>query len=166
MGDYNNKQSITTTMKKADNTIADNPRARRDYSIEDRFEAGLVLEGWEVKSLRQKRLQLKESYAYVKDCEIWLLGAHISPLPSSNANPEPLPTRTRKLLLNKPEIRRLIGAVERKGYTLVPIKAYWKNNRAKIELGLGKGKHTHDRRADEKQRDWHKQKHRLLKRPS
>lgn len=150
-------------MKNSDKTIADNPQARRNYFIEDRFEAGLALEGWEVKSLRQKRLQLKEAYAYVKDGEVWLLGAHISPLPSSNAHPEPAPTRTRKLLLNKTEIRRLIGAVERKGYTLVPLKAYWKNNRAKIELGVGKGKQAHDRRDAEKRRDWQREKRRLLK---
>ena len=153
-------------MKNTDTTIADNAKARYNYLIEDRFEAGLVLEGWEVKSLRQNRLQLKESYAYIKDGEVWLLGAHISPLPSSNANPEPMPTRTRKLLLNKMEIRRLIGAIERKGYTLVPLKAYWKNNRAKILLGLGKGKHAHDRRASEKQHDWQREKRRLLKRSS
>ncbi len=150
-------------MKNADNLIADNPRARRNYFIEDRFEAGLALEGWEVKSLRQKRLQLKEGYAYVKDGEVWLLGAHISPLPSSNAHPEPAPSRTRKLLLNKTEIKRLIGAVERKGYTLVPLKAYWKNNRAKIEIGVGKGKHAHDQRDAEKRRDWQREKRRLLK---
>lgn len=150
-------------MKNADKLIADNPQARRNYFIEDRFEAGLALEGWEVKSLRQKRLQLKEGYAYVKDGEVWLLGAHISPLPSSNAHPEPAPSRTRKLLLNKAEIRRLIGAVERKGYTLIPLKAYWKNNRAKIEIGVGKGKHAHDRRDAEKRRDWQREKRRLLK---
>ncbi len=150
-------------MKNTDSLIADNPQARRNYFIEDRFEAGLALEGWEVKSLRQKRLQLKEGYAYVKDGEVWLLGAHISPLPSSNAHPEPVPSRTRKLLLNKTEIRRLIGAVERKGYTLVPLKAYWKNNRAKVEIGVGKGKHVHDRRDAEKRRDWQREKRRLLK---
>ena len=150
-------------MKNTDRLIADNPQARRNYFIEDRFEAGLALEGWEVKSLRQKRLQLKEGYAYVKDGEVWLLGAHISPLPSSNAHPEPVPSRTRKLLLNKTEIRRLIGAVERKGYTLVPLKAYWKNNRAKVEIGVGKGKHVHDRRDAEKRRDWQREKRRLLK---
>ena len=151
-------------MKKNADVIADNPKARHNYYIEEQFEAGIVLEGWEVKSLRQKRLQLKESYAYVRDGEAWLLGAHISPLPSSNAHPEPEPARTRKLLLSKAEIRRLVGAVERKGYTLVPLKAYWKNNRAKIQIGVGKGKHAHDRRADEKRRDWQREKRRLLKR--
>ena len=150
-------------MRGGGDTIADNPQARRNYFIEDRLEAGLALQGWEVKSLRQKRLQLKESYAFIKNGEIWLLGAHISPLPSSGTNPEPAPARTRKLLLNKMEIKRLLGAVERKGYTLVPLKAYWKNNRAKIQLGVGKGKHAHDRRAAEKQRDWQREKRRLLK---
>lgn len=150
-------------MRGGGDTIADNPQARRNYFIEDRLEAGLALQGWEVKSLRQKRLQLKESYAFVKNGEVWLLGAHISPLPSSGANPETAPARTRKLLLNKTEIKRLTGVVERKGYTLVPLRAYWKNNRAKIQLGVGKGKHTHDRRAAEKQRDWQREKRRLLK---
>ena len=150
-------------MQNKSSSIADNPQARRNYSIEELLEAGIVLEGWEVKSLRQKRMQLKESYAYIKEGEVFLLGAHISPLPSSNAHPEPAPTRTRKLLLNKVEIKRLIGAVERKGYTLVPLKAYWKNNHAKIQIGIGKGKHAHDRRATEKQRDWQREKRRLLK---
>ena len=151
-------------MKKANHIIAHNPRARYNYHIENQFETGIVLEGWEVKSLRENRLQLKESYAYIKDGEVWLLGAHISPLPSSNLHPEPEPTRTRKLLLKKIEIKRLIGAVERKGYTLIPLKAYWKKNCAKIQLGIGKGKQTQDRRATEKQRDWQREKRRLLKR--
>ncbi len=150
-------------MKNSGGTIAENTSARREYHIEKHIEAGLMLEGWEVKSLQQRRLRLKESYAYVKDGEVWLLGAHISPLPSCNAHPKPQPDRTRKLLLNKAEIKYLIGTIERKGYTLIPLKAYWKQNFAKIQLGVGKGKQVGDRRAEEKQRDWQREKRRLLK---
>ncbi len=144
--------------------IVKNPRASYDYTIEERFTAGLVLEGWEVKSLRQKRAHLKESYALIKNGEAWLLGAHISPLPSCSSHAEAAPARTRKLLLTRREIARLAGLLERKGYTLVPLKMYWKKNRAKLELGLGKGKQIHDKRAAERRKEWEREKRRALSR--
>ena len=146
-----------------DNTIAVNKKARHDYFIEDTFEAGLVLEGWEVKSLRSKSIQLKESYVLLKDAEAWLFGVHISPLPTASTHINPDPLRSRKLLLNRREIDRLIGAVERKGYTIVPLKLYWKKGRAKAEVGLAKGKQLHDKRASSKDRDWQREKARLTK---
>ena len=142
--------------------IVKNPRAAYDYAIEERFTAGLALEGWEVKSLRQKRAHLKESYALIKNGEAWLIGAHISPLPSCSTHVEAAPVRTRKLLLKRREIARLAGLLERKGYTLVPLKMYWQKNLAKLELGLGKGKQTHDKRADERRKDWEREKRRML----
>lgn len=123
----------------------------------------MELQGWEVKSLRAGRVQLKESYALLKDGEAFLFGCHISALSSASTHIVADPTRTRRLLLHRNEINRLIGAVERKGYTLVPLGLYWKNGRAKLELGLGKGKKQHDKRATEKDRDWQRQKERLLK---
>ncbi len=152
-----------TTKPKSSGSIIQNKQARFEYFIEETFEAGVALEGWEVKSLRAGRVQLKESYALLKDGEAFLFGCHISPLQSASTHVQPDPTRTRKLLLHRREINRLIGAVERKGYTLVPIALYWKNGRAKLELGLGKGKKQHDKRATEKDRDWQRQKERLLK---
>ena len=146
-----------------DNTIAVNKKARHDYFIEDTHEAGIALEGWEVKSLRAKNIQLKESYILLKSGEAWLLGAHISALPTASTHIKPDPTRTRKLLLHRNEIDRLVGAVERKGYTIVPLKLYWKKGRAKIELGVAKGKQQHDKRSTEKDRDWQRQKSRLMK---
>ncbi len=145
------------------NTIAINKKARHDYFIEERFEAGLALEGWEVKSFRDKRVQLKESYVLIKDAEAWLFGAHISPLPTASTHITPDPLRTRKLLLHRSELARLIGAVERKGYTLVPLALYWKRGRAKLEIGLAKGKKQYDKRAAEKQQDWQRQKQRIMK---
>ncbi len=145
------------------NIIAVNRQARHDYFIEATFEAGLVLEGWEVKSLRAGRVNLKESYVLLKDGEAWLLGAHISPLASASTHVNPDPTRTRKLLLHKQELNRLIGQVERRGYTLIPLKLYWKKNRVKLEIGLAKGKKLYDKRATEKERDWQREKQRLLK---
>lgn len=144
-------------------TIAANPKARHDYFIEDRFEAGLVLEGWEVKSLRAGRLQLKESYVVIRSGELWLLGAHISPLTSASTHVNPEPLRTRKLLLKRSEVDRLIGAVERRGYALVPLSMYWKHGRAKLEIALAKGKKQHDKRTTEKDRDWQRQQQRLLR---
>ncbi len=146
-----------------DRTIAVNKKARHDFFIEERLEAGLALEGWEVKSLREKRVQLKESYVLVKDDEAWLLGAHISPLPTASTHIHPDPLRTRKLLLHRSEIARLIGAIERKGYTVVPLALYWRKGRAKLEIGLAKGKKQYDKREDAKQRDWARDKQRLLK---
>ncbi len=144
-------------------TIALNKKARHDYFITDRFEAGIVLEGWEVKSLRAGRIQLSDSYVLIKDNEAWLLGALITPLPTASTHIHPDPTRTRKLLLNRTELDKLIGAVERKGFTLVPLAMYWKRSRAKLEIGLAKGKQAHDKRATQKERDWQRQKQRLLK---
>ena len=144
-------------------TIALNKRAHFDYFIEERLEAGMALEGWEVKSARASKAQITESYVVIKNNEAWLLGAHFSPLSSASSHIRPDPTRTRKLLLNRPELDRLLGAVERKGYTLVPLALYWKKGRAKLEIGLAKGKKAHDKRATEKERDWQRQKERLLR---
>ncbi len=143
--------------------IAVNKKARHDFFIENRLEAGLSLEGWEVKSLRAGRAQLTESYVLLRDGEAWLFGAHISPLTSASTHVKTDPTRTRKLLLHRHEIDNLIGQVERKGYTLVPLALYWKKGRAKLEIGLAKGKKQHDKRAAEKDRDWEREKARILK---
>jgi SsrA-binding protein len=144
-------------------TIAVNKRARHDFFIEDKLEAGLVLEGWEVKSLRDKRVQLTESYVLIKDGEVWLFGAHISPLPTVSTHIKADPLRNRKLLLHQRELARFIGAVERKGYTLVPLTLYWKRGRVKLEVALAKGKKQYDKRATDKHRDWQRQKQRIMK---
>ena len=144
-------------------TIAVNRKARHDYFIEDTIEAGLSLEGWEVKSLRAGRGNLTEGYATVRNGEIFLFGAHISPLPSASTHVQADPTRTRKMLLNRREIDRLVGAVERKGYTLVPLSLYWQRGRVKLGLGLAKGKKQHDKRATDKDRDWQRQRERIMK---
>ena len=144
-------------------TIALNRKARHDYAIEQCFEAGLMLKGWEVKSLRAGRAQLKESYVKLKNGEVWLIGCHISPLDSASTHVEPDPTRTRKLLLNLHEISKLIGAVERSGYTLVPLALYWKKAHVKIEIALAKGKKEHDKRQAAKDQEWSRQKDRLRK---
>ncbi|MDX1610520.1 MAG: SsrA-binding protein SmpB [Halofilum sp. (in: g-proteobacteria)] len=155
--------SKTKNGKPGGNVVAVNRRARHDYFIEERFEAGLELEGWEVRSLRSGRAQIAEAYVVVKRGEVWLLGAHVPPLNSASTHVAPDPARTRKLLLHRREIDRLIGAVERKGYTLVPLQLYWKRGRAKLEIGLAKGKRKHDKRETEKQRDWERQKQRILR---
>ncbi len=144
--------------------IAENRKARFDYFIEQRYEAGLALQGWEVKSLRAGRAQLKEAYVYVRGGEAFLIGAHLSPLPSASSHVIADPVRTRKLLLNRSELDGLVGAVERRGYTLVPLELYWKHGRAKLAVGLAKGKKQHDKRATEKERDWQRDKARLLRR--
>ena len=144
--------------------IAENRKARFDYFIEDRFEAGLALAGWEVKAMRAGRAQLKEAYVYLRGGEAFLIGAHLSPLTSASTHVTADPVRTRKLLLHRSELQRLIGAVERRGYTLVPLELYWKNGRAKLEVGLAKGKKQHDKRATEKDRDWQRDKARALRR--
>ena len=146
------------------NTIALNRKASYDYTLEDKFEAGIVLQGWEVKSLRDGRAQLKESYVSVYKGEIYLLGAHFSPLPSASTHVHPIPTRKRKLLLQRKEINKLIGATERDGYTIVPLSLYWQRGRAKLKIALAKGKKKYDKRQSEKQRDWDRHKHRLLQR--
>jgi len=145
-------------------TIAENRKARHDYFIEDRYEAGLALEGWEVKSLRAGRAQLKEAYVYLRNGEAWLFGAHFSPLTSASTHVQADPTRTRKLLLHRHQIDQLIGAVERRGYTIVPLNLHWKAGRAKLEIGLARGKKQHDKRATDKARDWEREKQRVLKR--
>lgn len=144
--------------------IAENRKARFDYFIEERYEAGLALQGWEVKAMRAGRAQLKEAYVYLRGGEAFLIGAHISPLPSTSSHVVADPVRTRKLLLHHSELSGLIGAVERKGYTLVPLELYWKSGRAKLQVGLAKGKKQHDKRAVEKDRDWQRDKARLLRR--
>ena len=144
-------------------TIAVNRKARHDYFIEDEYEAGLVLEGWEVKSLRDGRAQLKESYVVVIRGEIFLVGAHFSPLKTASTHIHPNPTRDRKLLLNAREISKLIGATERDGYTIVPLKLYWSRGKAKLKIALAKGKKQHDKRQSIKEREWNIQKQRLFK---
>jgi SsrA-binding protein len=143
--------------------IALNRQARHDYFIEETLEAGLALQGWEVKSLRDGRAQLKESYVLLKDGEAWLFGSHITPLSTASTHVRADPTRTRKLLLHRQELSRLIGAVERKGYALVPLSLYWGKGKIKLEMGLAKGKKEHDKRAVEKDRDWLRQKQRMLR---
>ncbi|WAK03650.1 SsrA-binding protein SmpB [Methylobacter sp. YRD-M1] len=149
--------------KQENSTIAQNRQATHEYHIEERFEAGLVLEGWEVKSLREGRVQLKESYVTIKRGEAWLVGAHISALASASTHVNPEAIRQRKLLLNRHELNKLIGAVERKGYTIVPLNMHWKKGRAKLEIGLAKGKQLHDKRASSKDRDWQREKARIMK---
>jgi len=149
--------------QKFESTIAVNRKAHHDYIIEERYEAGVVLEGWEVKSLRAGKIQLDQGYVLLRNNAIWLIGAQITPLLSASSHIQPDPQRTRKLLLHTNEINKLIGLVERKGYTLVPLQLYWKNNRVKLEIGLAKGKKLHDKRAAEKDRDWQRSKQRNFK---
>ncbi len=144
-------------------SIIENRKAFFDYHIEERYEAGLVLEGWEVKALRAGRGQIKEGYVIVRDAEIFLIGSHISPLPEASTHIHPDPVRTRKLLLHAEEIKKLIGKVEQRGYTLVPLNFHYKGGRVKCEIGLAKGKKLHDKRETEKQRDWEREKARLLR---
>lgn len=149
--------------KRPPNTIAVNKKARFDYFIEETFEAGLELQGWEVKSLRGGKGQLTESYVIFRDGEGWLLGAHITPLTTASTHVSPDPTRTRKLLMHRQELDQLIGLVERKGYALVALDLHWNKGRAKVLIGLAKGKKQHDKRATEKDRDWQRDKARILK---
>ncbi len=149
--------------KDAPPPIALNKRARHEYFIEENLEAGLALQGWEVKSLRAGKAQITEGYVLVKNGEAWLIGAHISPLKTTSTHVVADPTRTRKLLLHRRELDRLVGAVERKGHTIVPLKLYWKNGRVKLEIGLAKGKQAHDKRATAKDRDWQREKSRIMK---
>ena len=144
-------------------TITDNKKAFHDYFIEERFEAGVVLEGWEVKSIRAGRTQLKEAYVIVRGGEIFLFGAHISPLTTASTHIHPDPVRTRKLLLNANEISKLIGKVERAGFTLVPLNLHFKRGRIKCEIGLAKGKKQYDKRESEKDRDWQREQQKLMK---
>ena len=144
-------------------SIVENRKAFHDYFVEERYEAGIALEGWEVKAIRAGRAQLKEAYVVVKDSELFLIGAHISPLPAASTHVEPDPTRTRKLLLHAEEIARLIGKVEQAGYALVPLNLHYAKGRIKLEIGLAKGKKQYDTRAAEKEREWNREKQRLLR---
>ena|SRR3990167_1255555 len=156
-------QSKMKKTQKTNSAIANNRKANHDYFIEDRYEAGVALQGWEVKSLREGRVQLDQGYVVIKGGEAWLFGAQITPLQTASTHINPDPLRTRKLLLHQRELNKLIGSVERKGYTLVPLQLYWKDNRVKLEVGLAKGKKLHDKRATEKDRDWKREKERLMK---
>ena len=146
-------------------SIAQNRKAWHDYFIEEKFEAGIVLEGWEVKAIRAGRLQLRDAYVIVRENALWLLGCTITPLPTVSTHFQPDPTRTRKLLLHSREIDRLIGAVERSGYTLVPLDMHYVKGRIKLEIGLAKGKKQHDKRDSERERDWQRLRQRLLRTP-
>jgi len=159
-----NKPKNKTDKKEAPRLIAENRRARYDYFIEERLEAGLVLQGWEVKSMRAGKAQVAEAYVYLKEGEAFLFGANITPLKTASTHLVPDPIRTRKLLLNKSELSRLVGSVERKGYTLVPLDLHWKDGRAKLEIGLTKGLFQNDTRTTEKDRDWQRDKARVMRR--
>lgn len=147
----------------AGSTIALNKKAKHEYFIEERYEAGVALQGWEVKALREGRMQLSESYVTIKDAEAFLFGAHITPMPTASKHLQTDPVRTRKLLLHRGELDKLIGLVERRGYALVPLAMYWKKGFAKLEIGLAKGKKLHDKRATDKDRDWSRDKERILR---
>ena len=144
-------------------SIIQNKKAVHDYFIEQRFEAGVVLEGWEVKAIRAGRAQIKEAYVIVNAGELFLFGCHISPLATASTHINPDPIRTRKLLLHADEISKLIGSVERAGYTLVPLDMHYKRGRVKLEIGLAKGKKQHDKREAQKDREWRRQQQRLLR---
>lgn len=150
--------------KKASKTIALNKRARFEYHIEERLEAGVALQGWEVKALRAGRVQFADSYILLKDNEAFLFGCQINPLSTASTHIAPDPVRTRKLLLHRREIDRLLGAVDRRGYTIIPTAMYWSHGKAKVEIGMAKGKRQHDKRKTEKDRDWERQKGRIMKR--
>jgi SsrA-binding protein len=144
-------------------SIAQNRKAFHDYFVEERYEAGLVLEGWEVKAIRAGRAQLGDAYVLVRNGALWLVGAHISPLPTVSTHFVPDPTRTRKLLMHAEEIQRLIGKVERRGYTLIPLDMHYKKGRIKLEVALGRGKLKHDKRAAERDREWERDRQKLLR---
>ena len=144
-------------------SIVENRKAFHDYFIEERYEAGLALDGWEVKAIRAGRVQLKEAYVVLTGGEVFLVGAHVSALPTASTHVRPDPTRTRKLLLHAEEIRRLIGKVERAGYTLVPLNLHYTKGRIKLEIALARGKKQYDKRAAEKEREWNREKQRLLR---
>jgi SsrA-binding protein len=144
-------------------SIVQNKKAFHDYSVEERFEAGIALEGWEVKAIRGGRVQIKEAYVIVNNGEIFLIGCHISPLPTASTHFTPDPVRTRKLLLHAREISRLIGSVERAGYALLPLDMHYKDSRIKVEIGLAKGKKQYDKRRDEKEKDWRREQQRLMR---
>jgi SsrA-binding protein len=144
-------------------SIADNKKAFHDFFIEEQFEAGIVLQGWEVKAIRAGRVQLKEAYVIIKNGEIFLFGAHIGALPTASTHIHPDSVRTRKLLLHAEEIKKLIGKVERSGYTMVPLNMHYLNGRVKCQIGLAKGKKQHDKRESEKERDWQREQQKIMK---
>jgi SsrA-binding protein len=154
---------MTKKKESGEGSIAQNKKARFDYFIEDRIEAGLALQGWEVKSMRAGKAQLTDSFVIFRDGEAYLLGSHVTPLNTVSTHVVAEPKRTRKLLMNRREIDRLIGLVERKGYTLIALELYWSKNRVKVAVGLAKGKKQHDKRDTEKDRDWQRDKARALK---
>ncbi len=144
-------------------SIVQNKKAFHDYFIEERYETGMILEGWEVKAIRSGRVQLKEAYVIVRSGALFLIGCHISPLLNASTHVDPNPVRTRKLLLHYEEIQRLIGKAERAGYTLVPLDMHYKASKIKLEIGLAKGKKQHDKRESEKQKEWERDKQRLIR---
>jgi len=144
-------------------SIVQNRKAFHDYFVEDRYEAGLVLEGWEVKAIRAGRAQINDAFVIVKDAALWLIGAHISALATASTHIQPDPTRTRKLLLHAEEVRRLIGKVEQRGYTLIPLDLHYSKGRIKVEIALARGKLKHDKRASERDREWAREKQKLLR---
>jgi SsrA-binding protein len=144
-------------------SIVQNRKAHHDYFVEERYEAGLALEGWEVKAIRAGRVQIADAYVVVRNAALWLLGAHISPLPTVSTHFTPDPTRTRKLLMHAEEIKRLIGKVEQRGYTLIPLDMHYRKGRIKLEIALARGKLKHDKRASEREREWQRDKQRLLR---
>ena len=158
------KQNKSNKKGHGGSRITENRRARFDYQIEENFEAGLSLMGWEVKSLRDGRVQLNDTYVMIRNGEAWLVACQITPLLSASTHVDTNPTRARKLLLHRSELNKLIGMVERKGYTLVPLAMYWKNGKVKLDVGLGKGKKDYDKRATEKARDWSRDKQRIMRR--
>lgn len=144
-------------------SIVQNRKATHEYFIEERFEAGLVLEGWEVKAIRAGHVQIQESYIIVRNGEIFIIGMHVSPLPTASTHIRPEATRTRKLLLHAEEIKKLIGKTEQRGYTLVPLNLHYKNGRIKLDFGLGRGKKLHDKRDSARDKDWAREKERVMK---
>jgi SsrA-binding protein len=144
-------------------SIIDNRKASHEYFIEDRYEAGLVLQGWEVKAIRAGRVQLKESYVIIRQGELWIIGMHISALPSASTHVHPEATRSRKLLLHANEIRKLIGKVEQRGYTLIPLNLHYKVGNVKLDFALGRGKKLHDKRATARDKDWAREKAQIMK---
>ncbi len=144
-------------------SITENRKAFHDYFVEERFEAGMVLEGWEVKAIRAGRVQINDAYVIVRDGALWLIGAHISPLLTASTHVHPDPVRTRKLLLRAEEIRRLIGKVEQRGYSLIPLDLHFSKGRVKAQIALAKGKLKHDKRASEREKEWQREKQRLLR---
>ena len=154
---------MTKKEQKEQSSIAQNKKARFDYFIEDRLEAGLALQGWEVKSMRAGKAQLTDSFVIFRDGEAYLLGSHVTPLNTVSTHVIAEPKRTRKLLMNRREIDRLIGLVERKGYTLIALELYWSKNKVKVKVGLARGKKQHDKRDTEKERDWKREQQRLMR---